>query len=449
MDKAKQQKTQARAYSTSTSAYTASTRSLFRSASPRSGIPSLSRSMVSAKEIKDRTSAFVKEIVEPVNLQEGNSLPVSAFEPGGRVAVGTSASEKRGIALKVPRVDMDKCTQCNYCSLICPHAAVRPFLFTHDEVAAAPPGVKNATKPAIGGGVLDQYQYRIQVSPLDCTGCELCVRICPADALFFEPVDAAVEKEAVNWEYCNSLPNRGAEIDKTTVKGSQFQQPLLEFSGACEGCGETPYVKLLTQLFGDRLVVANATGCSSIWGASNPSYPYTTNAKGEGPAWANSLFEDNAEFGLGMRRAYKQRRDNLMNQVDDALADSSVPMSDTLRKLLTQYSALRHENKRDMLLPKGKSVYYQLREKLVPLLEEEAGKHDKIKRLNDVSNMFQRHSHWIIGGDGWAYDIGFGGLDHVLASEEHVHVLVLDTEMYSNTGGQVCALHFLFLKYLI
>mmetsp|Transcript_55477 Transcript_55477/g.135929 ORF Transcript_55477/g.135929 Transcript_55477/m.135929 type:complete len:1940 (-) Transcript_55477:267-6086(-) len=436
---AAERKAGARAYSTSTGG---ANRPLFRSAGARSGIPSLSRNMstgrrsmgVTAKEIKERTASFVKEIVEPCNLQEGNELPVSAFQPGGRVAVGTSASEKRGIALKVPRVDMDKCTQCNYCSMICPHAAVRPFLLTHDEVEKAPAGMP--VKQAIGGGALDQYQYRIQVSPLDCTGCELCVRICPADALFFEPVADAVEKESDNWNYVSQLPNRGSEIDKTTVKGSQFQQPLLEFSGACEGCGETPYVKMLTQLFGDRLVVANATGCSSIWGASNPSYPYTTNAKGEGPAWANSLFEDNAEFGLGMRRAYKQRRDHLMNAVDEVLEDKAVPLSDELRKLLTQYSLLRHENKSDMLLPKGKSVYYNLREKLVPLLEAESGNHKMIELINDDSTLFQRYSHWIIGGDGWAYDIGFGGLDHVLASEEHIHVLVLDTEMYSNTGGQ-------------
>jgi len=437
-------KASARAYSTSTS------RSPFASPSGamgRSGaslfgtrattVPRGSRGMaISADEIKKRTAEFVKDIVEPVNLQEGNQLPVSTFQPGGRVAVGTSASEKRGIALKVPTVDMDKCTQCNYCSMICPHAAVRPFLLTHDEVDGAPSTLKGGTRSAIGGGALDNYNFRIQVSPLDCTGCELCVRICPADALAFVTVDEAIEQETDNWDYCASLPNHGAEVDKTTVKGSQFQQPLLEFSGACEGCGETPYVKMLTQLFGERLVIANATGCSSIWGASNPSFPYTTNAKGEGPAWANSLFEDNAEFGMGMRRAYKQRRDNLMNAVDDALEDSSVNMSDSLRKLLKQYSVLRHDNKRDMLLPKGKSVYYQLREKLVPLLEEEAGKHEKLQRLNDDQTMFQRNSNWIIGGDGWAYDIGFGGLDHVLASEEHIHVLVLDTEMYSNTGGQ-------------
>mmetsp|Transcript_14287 Transcript_14287/g.48858 ORF Transcript_14287/g.48858 Transcript_14287/m.48858 type:complete len:1961 (-) Transcript_14287:1606-7488(-) len=388
------------------------------------------------EEIRKSTLEFVDEIVEPVNKFEGNDLPVSAFVPGGRVPTGTSAFEKRGIALQVPRVDMDKCTQCNYCSLICPHAAVRPFLFTKAELEGAPEGIKKGSRKAIGGGVLDNYNFRVQVSPLDCTGCELCVRICPADALFFEETDKAVELEAENWNYAISVPNKGEEIDKTTVKGSQFQQPLLEFSGACEGCGETPYVKLLTQLLGDRLVVANATGCSSIWGASAPSFPYTVNARGEGPAWANSLFEDNAEFGLGMRRAFKQRRNQLMFLVDDALEDKTVPLSDKLRKLLSQYSVMRHEDKLDMLLPKGRSFYNQLREKIIPLLREEAKNHEKIQELWDQADIFGRHSHWIIGGDGWAYDIGFGGLDHVLASEEHINVLVLDTEMYSNTGGQ-------------
>mmetsp|Transcript_3531 Transcript_3531/g.8271 ORF Transcript_3531/g.8271 Transcript_3531/m.8271 type:complete len:1929 (-) Transcript_3531:295-6081(-) len=427
----------ARAYSTSASSGLASgssaaPRSMWRSGATRSGV----RYMSTVSEIKQRTLDFVHDIVEPTNLQEGNELPVSAFVPGGAVPTGTSASEKRGIALQVPRVDMDKCTQCNYCSMICPHAAVRPFLFTSAEVEAAPEGIKSGSRKAIGGGALDKYQYRIQVSPLDCTGCELCVRICPADALFFEPTEKAVALESANWEYAISVPVHGEEIDKTTVKGSQFQQPLLEFSGACEGCGETPYVKLLTQLVGDRLVVANATGCSSIWGASNPSFPYTTNARGEGPAWANSLFEDNAEFGLGMRRAFKQRRDGLMMNVDEALEDPDCKMSDKLRKLLTQYSVMRHEDKADMLLPKGRSFYNQLKEKTLPLLKEEAKNHPKLQKLWDLKDIFGRNSHWIIGGDGWAYDIGFGGLDHVLASEEHIHVLVLDTEMYSNTGGQ-------------
>lgn len=447
-------------------------------ASPRLGAPhallgarrSLSgaklarRGMTTAADIKKRTADFVREQVEPVNALEGNELPVSIFQPGGRVPVGTSASEKRNIALKIPRVDMDKCTQCNYCSLICPHASIRPFLFSPEDMEKAPESLKGGTRPAQGGGVLDKFQYRVQVSPLDCTGCELCVRLCPADALHFVEPKEAIEAEKPNWDFAISVPNHGEEVDKTTVKGSQFQQPLLEFSGACEGCGETPYVKLLTQLLGDRLVIANATGtpsqpkpppppsparaslesfdlvrptgCSSIWGASNPSFPYTTNARGEGPAWANSLFEDNAEFGLGMRRAFKQRRDALMIHVDDALEDAEVPVSDKLRKLLTQFSVMRHEDKADMLLPKGKSFYNELKYKILPLLLEEAGNHWKLQRLADQKDIFGRNSHWIIGGDGWAYDIGFGGLDHVLASEEHVHILCLDTEMYSNTGGQ-------------
>ncbi|CAK9043797.1 unnamed protein product [Durusdinium trenchii] len=261
-------------------------------------------------------SQFANQVQAPCNNLDGNSLPVSAFVPGGRVPCGTSQYEKRGIAIQVPKVDMDKCTQCNKCSLICPHAAVRPFLMTTQELGKAPATFKEGSRAAIGGGVLDNYQYRIQVSPWDCTGCELCVRICPADALTLGPAEKVIEEEEANWNFAVSLPDRGDEIDKTTVKGSQFQKPYLEFSGACEGCGETPHVKLMTQLFGDRLVIANATGCSSIWGGSNPSFPYTTNSKGEGPAWANSLFEDNAEFGFGMRKAFKQRRDYLAMQVE-------------------------------------------------------------------------------------------------------------------------------------
>ena len=382
------------------------------------------------------TQDYVNKVVAPINALEGDDLPVSAFEPGGRVPNGTSASEKRGIAIKIPQVDMDKCTQCNYCSLVCPHAAIRPFLLTDDEVAKAPKTVKDTAKPAIGGGALDKYKYRIQVSPLDCTGCELCVRICPADALKFQPPEKMVPAEQPNWMYCINLPNRGNEIDATTVKGSQFQQPFLEFSGACEGCGETPHVKLLTQLFGNRLVVANATGCSSIWGASMPSFPYTTNVKGEGPAWANSLFEDNAEFGFGMRRAYMQRRSQFLIAVDDAMKDTSVKMSDRLRALIQQWDDMRHGNKHDMMLIKGKSVYHALYEKIVPLLDSERKSHPKLEQLYTDREFFTRFSHWIIGGDGWAYDIGFGGLDHILASEEHVKVMILDTEMYSNTGGQ-------------
>lgn len=379
---------------------------------------------------------FADTVQQPCNNLDGNSLPVSTFVPGGRVPLGTSQFEKRGIAINVPKVDMDLCTQCNKCSLICPHAAVRPFLATQMELNSAPKDFKDGSRAAIGGGVLDSYQYRIQVSPWDCTGCELCVRICPADALKLADAAKVIEEEEANWNFAVTLPDRGDEIDKTTVKGSQFQKPYLEFSGACEGCGETPHVKLMTQLFGERLVIANATGCSSIWGGSNPSFPYTVNSKGEGPAWANSLFEDNAEFGFGMRKAFKQRRDYLANQVEDALADKTVVMSEELRAALNQFLVMRKENMHDLLLPRGRSIYHQIMEKLVPLLEKEKDSHAKIKNLYELEDMFGRSSFWMVGGDGWAYDIGYGGLDHVIASEEHVNILVLDTEMYSNTGGQ-------------
>lgn len=387
-------------------------------------------------KILSAAEKFAKRIQAPCNRLEGNKLPVSSFEPGGRVPLGTSQFEKRCIAINIPLVDMDKCTQCNKCSLICPHAAVRPFLTTRQELDAAPTSFMNGSRPAIGGGVLDNYFYRIQVSPLDCTGCELCVRICPVDALHLEDASVAIENEEDNWIFAATLPDRSSEIDKTTVKGSQFQKPYLEFSGACEGCGETPHVKLMTQLFGERLIIANATGCTSIWGASNPSFPYTVNSKGEGPAWANSLFEDNAEFGFGMRRAFQQRRDHLALQVAAVLTDATVVMSGRLRTLLQQFLDMRTEKQHDLLLPRGRSIYHQLMEKLDPLLEAERAGQPRLQHLYELRDMFGRSTFWIVGGDGWAYDIGYGGLDHVIASEEHVNILVLDTEMYSNTGGQ-------------
>ncbi|CAE7698777.1 PFOR [Symbiodinium microadriaticum] len=249
-------------------------------------------------------SQFAAQVQKPCNNLDGNSLPVSAFVPGGRVPCGTSQYEKRGIAIQVPKVDMDKCTQCNKCSLICPHAAVRPFLMTSQELGKAPASFKEGSRSAIGGGVLDNYQYRIQVSPWDCTGCELCVRICPADALSLGPAEKAIQEEEANWNFAVALPDRGNEIGEGPAWANSLFEDNAEFGfGMRKGCGETPHVKLMTQLFGDRLVIANATGCSSIWGGSNPSFPYTTNSKGEGPAWANSLFEDNAEFGFGMRKA--------------------------------------------------------------------------------------------------------------------------------------------------
>jgi sulfite reductase alpha subunit-like flavoprotein/ferredoxin len=389
-----------------------------------------------SRQTAENMQKYAEQITVPVNSLEGDLLPVSAFTPGGRVPLGTTSVEKRTIALKIPKVSMTKCTQCNYCSFVCPHAAIRPFLLTNDEVNGSPDGIKSEASPAQGGGALDKYKYKIQVSPMDCTGCELCSRICPSDAIHMVPIEETLEGEKQNWDYAVTLPNRGDELDCTSVKGSQFQQPLLEFSGACEGCGETPYVKLLTQLVGDRLVIANATGCSSIWGGSSPSVPYTTNQRGEGPAWANSLFEDNAEFGFGLRRGYMQRREQFVLMVDDALHDPSVQMSAELRDLMQRFADLRHSRRHDMLLGKGRSIFLEIYHGISPLLEKEKANHKKLELLYEQRDLFSRFSHWIIGGDGWAYDIGFGGLDHVLASEEHVKIMVLDTEMYSNTGGQ-------------
>ena len=378
---------------------------------------------------------YMKKIFDPVSVYTGGSIPVSAANRLGIAPNGTTVVEKRCIALHVPQVDMKKCIQCNYCSAVCPHAAIRPFLLTGEEAQAAPGAVKDAP-PAQGGGVFDKYRFRVQVSPMDCTGCELCAHMCPADALKMNDVEKVVAEEVPNWDYCIKLPSRGAEIDVTSIRGSQFQQPLLEFSGACEGCGETAHVKLLTQLFGKRLVLANATGCSSVWCSCAPSFPYTHTPEGEGVSWARSLFEDNAEFGYGMRRAYTHRREGFVTQVEQTLADATVPMSSELRNALGAYVALAKLKSHDTLLKLGKSMFYSIYHRILPLLSAEYANHPKLQSLYATRELFSRISHWLLGGDGWAFDIGFGGLDHVLCSGEHIKCLVLDTEVYSNTGGQ-------------
>ena len=373
--------------------------------------------------------------MEAVVKLEGDTIPVSAFAPGGLVPTGTSFADKRGSALNIPQVDMKKCIQCNKCSLICPHAAIRPFLMTPEECESAPEVVRTSALPA-QGQTLSKYKFRVQVSPLDCTGCELCSRMCPTGALKMSDAVKAIEEERPNWDYVVQLPNRGKEIDLTTIRGSQFQQPLLEFSGACEGCGETPYVKLLTQLFGSRLVIANASGCSIVWAGWTPSMAYTVDGNGEGPAWGTSLFEDNAEYGLGMRKAHVHRRKQFLDTVEACLKDPSLPVSEPLRRALSAYVTLAHECEHDVLLKFGKSVFREIYDKVVPLLREEKDKDPRLAELYDTREFFTRVSHWILGGDGWAYDIGFGGLDHVLNMGEHTKVMVLDTQVYSNTGGQ-------------
>jgi len=368
--------------------------------------------------------AYVKNIQNVMNAQEGDSLPVSAFNgrEDGTVPVGTTAYEKRGIAVSVPEWDLDKCIQCNQCSYVCPHAAIRPFLLDEQEVANAPANF--ATKKAIGKEA-EGLQFRIQVSALDCTGCGNCYEVCPSKEKALAMKDAAEQtaQQTANWEYAMTITDKSSRFDITTVKGSQFAQPLFEFNGACPGCGETAYVKLLTQLYGDRMMIANATGCSSIWGGSAPSVPYTVNAKGQGPSWANSLFEDNAEFGYGMYLGVRQQREKLALLVKEALeTEISAELKEAFQEWL--------QGMDDAAGSKAAAA------KIRALLEGYNCDSTVLKEILSRKDHLVKKSQWIVGGDGWAYDIGYGGLDHVLASGDDVNILVLDTEVYSNTGGQ-------------
>lgn len=372
---------------------------------------------------RDNMPSFVFNIVEPVNRQEGDSLSVGDLKANnmtdGRMPLGTAAFEKRGVALEVPEWNVDRCTMCNECAFVCPHAAIRPFLADEGEVAEAPEGfIMREMRGA------DGLMYRIQVSLEDCTGCGLCVEACPAKGKALEMKPYGEQKEeAVNWAFAMTLKTKENPVKKNSVKGSQFEQPLIEFSGACSGCGETPYIKLLTQLYGDRLMMANATGCSSIFGGAAPTTPYTTNELGQGPAWSNSLFEDNAEYGYGMYLANNSRRDYLAAKVSAILSTESL--SKELRDLLEDW--LTHKNE-------GEGTQ-QRAQKLKAALAVE-GTNSALKEVYDNHDLFAKPSQWMIGGDGWAYDIGFGGIDHILASGEDVNILVMDNEVYSNTGGQ-------------
>ena len=373
-----------------------------------------------AQEAQD----FVNNIQCKINAQEGNSLPVSAFKDyvDGTTPSGTAAYEKRGIAVNVPVWVPDNCIQCNRCAYVCPHAAIRPVAMTADETANAPEGIK--TLPLTG---MKDYTFTMTVSALDCTGCGSCANVCPGKkgnkALEMAPLEANTEEQKF-FDYGVTLPQKEdviAKYKETTVKGSQFKQPLLEFSGACAGCGETPYAKLITQLFGDRMYIANATGCSSIWGNSSPSTPYTTNAKGQGPAWSNSLFEDNSEFGYGMLLAQRAIRGGLKEKIEDLVANgTNEDVKAAGQEWLDTY-AVGATN--------GAAT-----EKLVAALE--ACGCDKANEILAQKDFLSKKSQWIFGGDGWAYDIGFGGVDHVLASGRDINVMVFDTEVYSNTGGQ-------------
>jgi len=381
-------------------------------------------------EVEDVAGAqepeFIKNILRVINRQEGDSIPVSAFigAEDGTFPQGTAAYEKRGIAVNVPEWQKDNCIQCNQCSYVCPHAVIRPVLLTGEEVKNAPE--KFETVGAKGKG-LEQFAYRIQVSTLDCTGCGNCANICPAKnkALVMKPLDTQ-EVQIRNWDFASKIPVKENVVPSDTVKGSQFKKPLFEFSGACGGCGETPYAKLVTQLFGDRMLITNATGCSSIWGGSAPSSPYTTDAKGKGPAWANSLFEDNAEYGYGMVLAIKQLR----NKIEDYMRELSEMNIDPLaKKAISEWIAGKEDDEANR--ESTARILKLLRGDLGDKKANELG--EKILELKDY---LIKKSVWAFGGDGWAYDIGYGGLDHVLASGENINVLVFDTEVYSNTGGQ-------------
>lgn len=366
---------------------------------------------------------FVRNIADPVNAIKGYDLPVSAFEgwEDGTMANGGTAFEKRGVANYVPEWIDENCIQCNQCAFACPHAVIRPFLLTEEEMANAPEGMK--TKKAVGKG-LDGLQYKIQISTLDCTGCGVCVEVCPAKtkALAMSPIHEEMDKgEIENTNYLfNEVTYKDNLVGKNNAKNSQFAKPLFEFSGACAGCGETPYVKLVTQLFGERMQIANATGCSSIYGASFPATPYTTLDNGRGPAWANSLFEDNAEFGFGMRHANEALRDRLQN----VFVNNKDKVAPEMANLFDAWIEGRADGDKSL------DVY----NKLMPMIAD--SNEEYAKEIKELSNYIVKQSNWIIGGDGWAYDIGYGGLDHVIANGEDINILVLDTEVYSNTGGQ-------------
>ena len=379
------------------------------------------------KEKYEELPEFIEEILIPMNHQEGDDLPVSAFSgrEDGTFPSGTSAYEKRGVAIMLPEWKEENCIQCNQCSFVCPHAAIRPVLLTDEEKAKAPQSFR--TIPAIGKE-LKGHHYRMQVSALDCLGCGNCADICPAKekALVMKPYAEELQ-EADDWKYAMSIPRKDKLVDTHTVKGSQFAKPYIEFSGACAGCGETPYIKLITQLFGDRMMIANATGCSSIWGASAPSMPYCTDENGRGPAWSNSLFEDNAEFGYGLFLAQKQMREKIEH---DMRALLQLDVDESLREAVVEW--LDNMNDGSVSREKSEAVLREI---------EDLNTNDDIiirlcQRIAEKKDYLVKKSVWALGGDGWAYDIGYGGLDHVLASGENINVLVFDTEVYSNTGGQ-------------
>ncbi|MDT8719263.1 pyruvate:ferredoxin (flavodoxin) oxidoreductase [Clostridium sp. 19966] len=378
------------------------------------------------KVTKKDLPEFIKNIERPMARQEGDDLPVSAFNgmEDGTFPLGVTAYEKRGIAVRIPEWQIDKCIQCNQCSLVCPHAVIRACLLTDEENDRAPGTFY--TKIPMGKGGFEKLHYRIQISPLDCTGCGNCADVCPAPgkALIMKPAEEQIHEQAENFEFAITITNKLNLMDINTLKGSQFAKPLLEFNGACPGCGETPYIKLLTQLYGDRMMIANATGCSSIWGGSAPSIAYTTNDAGKGPSWGNSLFEDNAEYGYGMFLAVNQMRRKLTDLMNEALGTN---INSELKEAFKEW--LDSINDAKASIEASSKI-------LANINKENINQNSVLKEIINRKDFLVKKSHWFIGGDGWAYDIGFGGLDHVLAQGDDVNIFVMDTEIYSNTGGQ-------------
>ena len=387
---------------------------------------------------KPEVPEWVEKVMVPMRKQKGDELPVSAFAaqldgkyawtaPDGTFPTDTTKYDKRGIAINVPEWNIETCIMCNQCSYICPHAVIRPYLLDEEEASRAP--ATFVTKPAKGKG-LDGLQFRVQVSVLDCTGCGNCADICPVNkkgdadpALVMAPLMSQVEAQVPNQQFADTVSMKPDLMRKTTVIGSQYQEPLFKYHGACAGCGETPYYRLLSQLFGDRLMIGNATGCSSIYGGSAPGVPFAMNERGHGPAWANSLFEDNAEYAFGMKLAHDQRRDRIALLIHRALEKG---VSDGLRKAMEGWIEGMHDAEKSR----------EFGDIMAAILEKEAGDDQLLNEILGLRDMFTKKSIWAIGGDGWAYDIGYGGLDHVFAMNQDVNILVLDTEVYSNTGGQ-------------
>ena len=383
-------------------------------------VPKAWKKGVREEKTVENTTPFVDNVMKKINAQGGDDLPVSVFSPDGVFEQGTTQYEKRGVAIDVPEWIPENCIQCNQCAFVCPHAAIIPIVATDKELGNAPENF--VTIDGKGKG-MEAYRFRIQVNPLDCQGCGNCADICPAKtiALEMKPLASQVETQVDNHKFSKTIPFKTDILKRDTVKGSQLFQPLLEFSGACAGCGETPYAKLLTQLFGERMTIANATGCSSIWGGSAPATPFCTNADGEGPAWASSLFEDAAEYGYGMMLATQTRRKTLAAKIEQALETQISPeVKDALKGWIAGKDDADESKKYSFLLK-------------ILLKDETQG---ILKEIYNEKDIFVKKSHWVFGGDGWAYDIGFGGLDHVLASGEDINILVMDTEVYSNTGGQ-------------